>query len=176
MDDFNTIRLKRKTLEEFKEYSLKTSPNYSETLEFMIGFFKDTGISPYDTLNNPILASMVAINKRLDYIIALLKDIEKTQLIPTREMLESLFKEVEEEKPLLVEKKKFKEPTLITENEELTYYRKEFQIKKAEMNNLKYKLRGAFVKFKLVKNTFSSNQYVLKVSEEEFLELKNSIT
>ena len=63
-----------------------------------------------------------------------------------------------------------------TENEELTYYRKEFQIKKAEMNNLKYKLRGAFVKFKLVKNTFSSNQYVLKVSEEEFLELKNSIT
>jgi len=66
MDDFNTIRLKRKTLEEFKEYSLKTSPNYSETLGFMIAFFKDTGLSPYDTIRNPILASTAAINRRID--------------------------------------------------------------------------------------------------------------
>ena len=54
MDDFNTIRLRRKTLEEFKEYSIKTGPNYSETLEYMIAFFKDTGLSPYDTMTHPI--------------------------------------------------------------------------------------------------------------------------
>ena len=41
MDDFNTIRLKRKTIEKFKRYSKRVSPNYSETLEYMIAFFRD---------------------------------------------------------------------------------------------------------------------------------------
>ena len=38
MDDFNTIRLKRKTIEKFKRYSKRVSPSYSETLEYMIAF------------------------------------------------------------------------------------------------------------------------------------------
>ncbi len=45
MDDFNTIRLKKKVIEKFKEYSKNTSPSYSETLDYMIAFFEDTGLS-----------------------------------------------------------------------------------------------------------------------------------
>ena len=101
MDDFNTIRLKKKAIEEFKEYSLKTSPNYSETLSFMIAFFKDTGLSPYDTMNHSILSFTSSLNKRTDAVMAILRNIEKTQLIPTRKMLESLFKNVKKEKPEL---------------------------------------------------------------------------
>jgi len=105
MDDYSTIRLRRKTIEKFKKYSRKTSPSYSETLDFMIAFFEDTGFSPYDTIHNPILSSTVTMNKRTEALIAILRNIERTQLIPTREMLESLFKGDQEEVKLQVEKK-----------------------------------------------------------------------
>ncbi|MDX5585256.1 MAG: BfmA/BtgA family mobilization protein, partial [Aureibaculum sp.] len=96
MDDFNTIRLKRKTIVKFKEYSKKVSPSYSETIEYMIAFFEDNDLSPFDVLGENMTSSTNRINKRMDAVATILKNMEKTQLIPTRELLESLFKEEEE--------------------------------------------------------------------------------
>ena len=172
MDDFNTIRLKRKTLQEFKEYSLETSPNYSETLEFMIAFFKDTGISPYDTIRNPILASTVAIYRRLDYIVALLKDIEKTQLIPTREMLESLFKgveEKEEKQPLYIERTIEEIEDLKSEEEKLIdYYSNQYEVTSKELSKTKDKLSQIENKLVYVKNTFGTSYYKLNITPEKY--------
>jgi hypothetical protein len=176
MDDFNTIRLKRKTLEEFKEYSLKTSPNYSETLEFMIAFFKDTGISPYDTIRNPILASTVAIYRRLDYIIALLKDIEKTQLIPTREMLESLFHGVEKEEekqPLYIERTKEEIEASKTEEERLIdHYHDQYEETREQLVETRNYLLQLLDDLTLVKSTFGKDYYRLDIAKEKIEEIK----
>ena len=174
MDDFNTIRLKRKTVQEFKEYSLKTSPNYSETLEFMIAFFKDTGISPYDTIRNPILASMIAINRRTGYIIALLKDIEKTQLIPTREMLESLFHGVEKKKqPLYIERTKEEIETSKTDTEKLLdqYYNQNKESREQLAETKEY-LANLLYEITFVKNTFGKDYYRLDITKEKIEEIK----
>lgn len=64
MDDFNTIRLKKKVSERFKNYSKKTSASYSETLDFMITFFEDTRLSPYDTINHSILSFTSQLHKQ----------------------------------------------------------------------------------------------------------------
>ena len=169
MDDFNSIRLKRKTLQEFKEYSLKTSPNYSETLGFMIAFFKDTGISPYDTIRNPILLSTVGIIRRLDYTIALLKNIEKTQLIPTREMLESLFqKKPGKEKPVLVEKKLLKESKLITEDPALTFYREGYNKLQKRHNTLRNEIKCFVAKISYEKRSFGKYYFKLNLNKNEF--------
>ena len=173
MDDFNTIRLKRKTLEEFKEYSLKTSPNYSETLGFMIAFFKDTGISPYDTIRNPILLSTVGIIRRLDYTITLLKNIEKTQLIPTREMLESLFEKPAKEKPVLVEKKLLKESKLITEDPALTFYREGFNKLQKRHNTLRNEIKDFVAKISYEKRSFGKHYFKLNLNKNEFDNFKN---
>jgi hypothetical protein len=174
MDDFNTIRLKRKTLQEFKEYSLKTSPNYSETLEFMIAFFKDTGISPYDTIRNPILASMIAINRRTDYIIALLKDIEKTQLIPTREMLESLFHGVEKEKqPLYIERTKEEIEASKTDTEKLLdQYHNQYEKSREQLVETKKYLANLLDDLTFVKSTFGKGYYRLDITKEKIEEIK----
>ncbi len=173
MDDFNTIRLKKKAIEEFKEYSLKTSPNYSETLSFMIAFFKDTGLSPYDAVRNPILASTVAIIRRIDYLIALLKNIEKTQLIPTREMLESLFEGVKEEKPLFVEKKLLEEPKLITEDPALTYYREQYYKLQKQHNSLRNEIKDFTAKISYEKRSFGKEYFKLNLNKNEFDNFKN---
>lgn len=175
MDDFNTIRLKKKTLDKFKKYSKKISPSYSETLDFMIAFFEDNHLSPYDTLGMSLTSYSNIIGKRMDAVVSILRNVEETQLKPTKKMLESLFKGVEKRQPKYVEKIKFKEPVLTTENKELTYYRDAYFKQQTEFDELKYKLKDTLKDFKLVKNTFSSRHYVLKVSEEDYQELKNSI-
>ncbi len=177
MDDFNTIRLKRKTLEEFKEYSLKTSPNYSETLGFMIAFFEDTGLSPYDTIRNPILASTIAINRRIDYLIALLKNIEQTQLIPTREMLESLFKgveEKEEKQPLFIERTRKEIEASKTDAEKLIdYYSEEADKNKRELYEVKREISYLLNEISHIKNTFGKSYYRLDISQEKIEEIKS---
>jgi len=175
MDDFNTIRLKKKTIDKFKKYSKKISPSYSETLDFMIAFFEDNKLSPYDTLRMSNTSLLNTFNKRMDAVISIFRNVEETQLKPTREMLESLFKGIEETKPLILEKSEFEKPTLITENEELTYYRNTYQKQQTEFNELKNKLHETFEKFKLFKSTFSKNHYSLKLSTEEYNDLKKSI-
>ena len=173
MDSFNTIRLKKKTIKKFKEYSKSLSPSYSETLDFMIAFFEDNRISPFDTLKMSNEAFLNQINKRMDAVVSIFRNIEEKQLKPTKKILESLFEEMEEKQPLLVEKTKFIEPVLTTENEELTYYRNEYYKKQTEVNDLKYKFKETFEKFKLVKNAFSANYYLLKITIDEHTLLKD---
>lgn len=174
MDDFNTIRLRRKTLEEFKKYSIKTGPNYSETLEYMIAFFQDTGLSPYDTMSHPLLASTIAINRRLDYIIALLKNIEQTQLIPTREMLESLFEGRIEKKPLLIERsqKEIEESKTATEKL-LDSYERELHEQSNELRELKQELNFLLRKVSYVNNTFGKSYFRLELSKEKLEDIKS---
>lgn len=176
MDDFNTIRLKRKTIVKFKEYSKKVSPNYSETLDYMIAFFEDNDLSPYDTLKDSMTSVSNRLNKRMDAVATILKNMEKIQLIPTRELLKSLFDEVEEEEkqPLLVEKMTLEEPKLITENEELTYYREAYYKQQAELNKFKYEFKETLENFKLIKNPFGVNQYILKLTLDQYKELNNN--
>ncbi len=173
MDDFNTIRLKRKTLEEFKEYSLKTSPNYSETLDFMIAFFKDTGLSPYDTMNNPVLASTIAINRRIDYVISLLKNMEKTQLIPTRKMLESLFEGIKEKEPMYIERTSKEIEASKVGTEKLTaYYSEETNKTKRELYTVKKEVWNLLNELSYIKNTFGKSYYRLDVSQEKIEKIK----
>ena len=172
MDDFNTIRLKKKTIDKFKKYSKKISPSYSETLDFMIAFFEDNNLSPYDTLGMNRTSLQNVLNKRLDAVVSILRNVEETQLKPTKKMLESLFEGIEEKQPKLIEKKEFKEPTIITENEELIYYRKAYFKTQSELNNFKHKTKKIFDEFELVKHTFSSNKYILKLNVDEYKALK----
>ncbi len=173
MDDFNTIRLKRKVIEKFKEYSKKTSPSYSETLDFMIAFFEDTGLSPYDTMHNPILSYTRALSKRTKAVTTILRNIEKTQLIPTREMLESLFEGVEKEEPAYVERTQEEiEASKSKEVKLMDYYREQYDTTSKELFETKEKLQSVLNKLVYVKNTFGNNYYRLDISKKEYEKLK----
>ncbi|MBN4047040.1 hypothetical protein JYU05_00680 [bacterium AH-315-P13] len=175
MDDFNTIRLKKKTIEKFKEYSKKVSPNYSETLDFMIAFFEDNDLSPYETINRPMVSFTNTINKRIDAVASILKNIEKTQLIPARELLESLFEEVEEkeEQPLLIERTAKEIEESKSEVEKLLdHYSEQYDVTNRELFKLKEEFRIVLNKLIYIRNTFGANYYRLDITKEEFEKLK----
>ena len=71
----------------------------------MLDFFFYNEISPRERLGPTGRTIEANLKKRINAVIAILKDMEKTQTIPTVAMLYSLFEHTEQpKKPMFVEK------------------------------------------------------------------------
>ncbi|HEA29095.1 MAG TPA: hypothetical protein ENH91_03730 [Leeuwenhoekiella sp.] len=110
-EGFETLKIKASVTEQFRKFSKKISRSQSMTLLLMLEFFEENGISPLETMG-PRMETLesrisVLIKKRMNGMIAILKDIEKTQTKPTAGMMQAIFMAAEPptEKPLLREKK-----------------------------------------------------------------------
>lgn len=102
---FETLKIKASVTVKFRRFCKTMSRSQSMTLLLMLEFFRDHGISPTDSLEPNLIASEVRILKRINAVIAIMRDMEKTQTKPTAALLLSLFDEtVPKEKPLILEK------------------------------------------------------------------------
>ena len=102
---FVTISIKASVAKKFKKYSKAISRSQSMTLLLMLDFFQNNGISPTDDLGPRMQTIESLIKKRVNGVIAILKDIEKTQTKPTAGMLMALL-EPPKKQPLILEKKR----------------------------------------------------------------------
>ena len=100
------LQLSLKTAERFREFSKKNNSNQSETLDLMLDFFEKNNLSPFETLVPSKVSLEQLIKKRIDAVIAILKNIEKTQTKPSLLMLNLLLEERSISKPTIVEKNK----------------------------------------------------------------------
>ncbi|MBJ7880696.1 BfmA/BtgA family mobilization protein [Gelidibacter salicanalis] len=113
MDSFITIRFKRKTAKRFQEFSRTHFKSHTDAMATMLAFFFYNEISPKENFGPTGRTIAVSLNtvetnllKRLNAIIAIQRDIEKTQTKPALAMLESLFQTEEpKDKTLILEKK-----------------------------------------------------------------------
>jgi len=79
-------------------------------LETMLDFFFYNEISPKEKLGPTGRTIEASIKKRINAVIAIMRDMEKSQTKPTVAMLESLFQMNEpSKKPLILEKKAVEE-------------------------------------------------------------------
>ena len=109
-EQFTTISFKRSTAKKFRAFSKKMGASNSMTLLLMVEFFESNGISPKESIGPQMQTLESLIKKRINGVIAIMKDIEKNQTKPTVAMMQSLFQEAEpKKKPLLLEKKQKKE-------------------------------------------------------------------
>lgn len=108
---FETFKIKASVAKKFRRYCKAISKSQSMALLLMIEFFEDNGISPMEAFgpNMQTLASL--IKKRNNAVIAIMKDIEKTQTKPTTAMLQLLFEETESPKKNLILEKKYFDTT-----------------------------------------------------------------
>jgi hypothetical protein len=106
MDSFITIRFKRKTAKRFQEFSKMHFKTHTEAMENILDFFRYNEISPREKLGPTGRTIEAKLLKRINAVIAIMRDVEKTQTKPTVAMLQSLFVIDEpNKKPLIVEKK-----------------------------------------------------------------------
>ena len=76
----------------------------------MLDFFFYNEISPHERLGPTGRTIEASFKKRINAVIAIVRDMEKTQTKPTAAMIASLFQtEVPQKKPLILEKKILRE-------------------------------------------------------------------
>ena len=94
-EGFETLKIKSSVANEFRIFSRMLSKSQSMTLLLMMDFFKENGISPVESMgpNMETLEKRISllIKKRMNGMIAIMKDIEKNQTKPTVAMLYSSF-------------------------------------------------------------------------------------
>ncbi|WP_199271577.1 BfmA/BtgA family mobilization protein [Cellulophaga sp. L1A9] len=123
---FEKLGIKTSVALRFRKFCKKMSKSQSMTLMLMLDFFEENGISPAESMGSRMetLETRMAtlIKKRMNGMIAILKDIEKSQTKPTAAMLYSLFEQAEPtKKPLLIEKKYSTEKTQVRYRERNSY-------------------------------------------------------
>jgi len=109
-EQFTTISFKSSVAKKFRCFSKKMGASNSMTLLMMLDFLETNNLSPKESIGPTVHTLENLIKKRVSAVIAILRDMEKSQTRPTVAMMQSLFEEVEpKSKPLLVEKKNNKE-------------------------------------------------------------------
>jgi len=111
---FEKLGIKTSVAIRFRKFCKNMSKSQSMTLMLMMDFFEENGISPSESMEPRMetLETRMAtlIKKRMNGMIAILKDIEKSQTKPTAAMLYSLFERAKPiKKQLILEKKVWEE-------------------------------------------------------------------
>ena len=112
MEAFKTIRFKRKTAKRFQQFSKTHYKTHSDAMAGMLDFFLYNEISPKENFGPSVRTIETLIKKRINGLIAIIKDIEKNQTKPTAAMLLALLEPETEKKPLLIEKKRLLQPDI----------------------------------------------------------------
>ncbi len=174
MDDYKTVRIKRKTLTRFKRFSKKVSKSYSLTLEIVMNFFEWHGFLPTDKFGKSMVEEIMKNRKRTEATIAILRDIEKNQTKPTNAMLFSLFQEnTSKDETKLLEVKKVKEP--LPPSGGTTVPKIQYDKVDQKLKNITNEFIDLLDKVKVSKSSFGKTFLKLEITEAEFVKIKRNI-
>ncbi|SFB81229.1 hypothetical protein SAMN04487891_102477 [Flagellimonas taeanensis] len=92
---YSNITVKKETATRFRSYSKKFGRSHSEVLDGMISYFKENSLDPFGEGTKIILDSIKKLErqmmKKIDRLIAIIKNMEKTSIRPTYEMMLILY-------------------------------------------------------------------------------------
>ena len=92
---YSNITVKKETATRFRNYSKRFNSSHSEVLDGMIQYFKENNLDPFGEGTKIILDSIKKLErqmmKKIDRLIAIIKNMEKTSIRPTYEMMLILY-------------------------------------------------------------------------------------
>ena len=91
--NFLSINFHRRTVERFKGFCKKHGTTYTDMAEHMMDFFDRYQLSPRFDYGENFWDMESNIKKRINAVIAIIKDVEKHQTAPTNAMIRSLFEQ-----------------------------------------------------------------------------------
>ncbi len=172
MNPFSTISIKTETAKRFREFTRETGGSNTDVLELMLEYFHKYQISPKHKAKLDLPALDEKIQKRLNAIIAIIREIEKTQTQPILAMLQLLFDPAQVNSlspilPPLLPVKKAPFPVQNSTERSAAGERDYAEMKK----DLEY-LLGKVIRDK---RTFGSDRYVLDMEGEELERMKRKL-
>jgi hypothetical protein len=178
MNPFIGIRFKKDTAKQFQTFSRRFFKTHTEALQTMLDFFFYNEISPKESLGPNGRTIQNLIKKRFNAMVAIMKNMEKNGVLPTKAMIELLF----EQSP---QKKRRQAPLLMESNnadpERDRFFKKVEEAINIEMENTNLKrdlkqnrteLIALLNKVQLVKSGFGKPRLQLDMTPEDFEKLK----
>ncbi|MFS4418855.1 BfmA/BtgA family mobilization protein [Maribacter sp. 2307ULW6-5] len=87
-EGFSNLKIKQSVAKKFKGFARRFKASHSMTLDQMVHFFERHQLLPDDEVPNHLLQTDRRLLKCINAVIAIMKDMEKTQTKPTVGMLE----------------------------------------------------------------------------------------
>lgn len=170
---FSAISIKKEVAVRFRAFSRLVSESHTRTLEAVMNFFERNDLSPGDDLgiNNN------RTNKRINAVIAILKNIEKHQTLPTKAMLETLFQEMSQMEKKGTEEKNldFGTPEALSRDAELEHYRDRYEEIQEQLGHYKNWVQDLLEQMTYVKGAFGKGYCKLEMDKIEFEKFKKEI-
>ncbi len=174
--DYLALNIRASVVKRFRLFSKKIARSQSETLDALVDFFEWHGISPFRQFGSQISKEEEKTRKRIDAVIAIIKDIEKNQTKPTTVMLQSLFEEkLTEEEPEMIEKKFIDKPPEEKKTGEITVPKIRYERLHSKLSSVKNDFGYVLNNVKTVKNNFGKPYLKLELTEGELEKFKRII-
>lgn len=93
-EGFATFKIKSSVAKKFRRYSREIGQSQSMTILLMLEFFEGNNISPLENMGPKMQSLESVMKKRIDALIAIIRDIEQNQTLPTTGMLQAIFEEL----------------------------------------------------------------------------------
>lgn len=162
-DPFVTLKLKQKTAEDFRKFCRILRRQQTETLQLMLDFFRDHNLSPAEDLGPNMKTLEGNVNKRINALIAIIKEIEKTQTKPVLAMLQLLFQEDtrrSKKEPLVEKPREIK-------NEKIKAPSKDERVEKEKIEGTQKDIKLLLKNVVVVRNSFGKPYLRLNMNMEE---------
>jgi uncharacterized phage infection (PIP) family protein YhgE len=176
MEPFYTIRFKRKIALQFKQFSKRIAKTHTQALQAMLDFFQWHGISPLDRFGPQLQREEEKTRKRIDAVIAIIKDIEKHQTKPTTAMLQALFAGLDpiNEKPISKTREKL-QPKSVKTLPENTISQIKYDRLKEERDEYQQALSDLLSKVTPIKPAFGNAYFKLEISPGELVKIERKL-
>lgn len=172
---FSAISIKKEIAVRFRKFSREISQSHTETLEDMLNFFEWNSLSPKDNFG----VKSDGTKKRINALIAIVRNIEKQQTLPTKAMLDILFQEISQmendEERELEEDFDFEMPEAFTRDKELEHYRNRYEEMQHQLSWYKNLVMELLEQLTYVKGTFGKEHYRLDMDKKEFENFKKGL-
>ncbi|HEX9827738.1 MAG TPA: BfmA/BtgA family mobilization protein [Flavobacteriaceae bacterium] len=175
---FGRINFKLETVQRFRSFSKVHGKTHSEVLEGMMDFFDTYQMSPFQNFGPNIRGMEANIKKRINALIAIVKDIEKHQTQPTNTMLQLLFEQIpskEVQADLILDGSTIhqKPETDFFDSLEAIELRKEKNTIKRELEKTREQFEDIlFSKVRIITPSFGKPKLQIDMSIEEFNRIK----
>lgn len=175
---FARINFLLETVNRFRIFSKKHEKTHSEVLEGMMDFFDKYQLSPFQDFGQNLWDMEANIKRRINAMIGIIKEIEKSQTKPTTAMLELLFEHSPQKKqgqaPLLMEGKKAdpERDMFYKKVEEAIVLEKNYTNLKRDLSQIRTEFINLLDKVELVKSSFGKPKLQLDMTPEEFEQVK----
>ena len=186
LDSFWTLRIKKETAVRFRAFARTYYSTQSLALDGMLDFFRYNEISPHEKLGPRMTLIMEFLKHLKQYLgnrnnatIAIIKNIEKEGVLPTKAMMQLLFEQAppQEERPELIEiaHEEVRDRGDYYNSLEAIELRKEKNILKMELENTRKRFEEIlYSKVRQTKPNFGKPRLYLDMTPEEFNGLKET--